>query len=161
MLRRKLETVKTLLRVRMQLENLRAMELAVAVRARDQARAQRDRMAEALRESLMERARAQQQRFHPALMRHRAQYERHLAQLLDAAQAELQQQEQETENRRNELMEAARDRKIMEKLEERVTRLQEADLLKQERRELDDLASARDRKSGVPSPGRVQPGSRA
>jgi len=147
MLERRLETVKMLLRVRRQMENLRAMELAVAVRARDEARAQRDRVAEALRESLMERARAQQQRFHPAVMRHRAQYERYLAQLLDTAEATLQQRGQEMENRRNVLMEAARDRKVMEKLEEKVNRIYEADLLRQERRELDDLASARGRRS--------------
>lgn len=143
MLSRRMETVKTLLRVRERLEDLRAMELAASLRARDDARAQRDRVAESLRDNLMERARAQRNRFQPAIMRHRAQYERYLAQLLDAADATLRQREQEVEERRAVLIEAARDRKVMEKLKEKVNQAYQAGLLRLERRELDDLTSAR------------------
>jgi len=135
--------VATLLRVRRQMEDLRAMELAAAVRAFENAREQRDRIAAALRENMMERAVAQRQRFHPAAMRHRAQYERHLAQMLDAAESALMEREQEVKARREALLEASRNRKVMEKLDEKVNRMLMADLLWRERRELDDLSAAR------------------
>lgn len=115
----KTRTVKTIFRVRKQVEDLRAMALAGAVRKRGVALAQRAEIVAAQRHAIERAQSLLQQVFDPAEVRLYYQYERYLSRLADAKDAQIHAMDEDVEAHRKVLEEAMLGRRIAEKLEER------------------------------------------
>lgn len=138
--RRKRFQYDTLLRIRRRQEDLKAEALAAARRRVGAAERQRTELAQQQRRTLEEAGQAARRRFDAADVRRYYQYERHLAGLtveLDARIAELR---NNAETRRDELEEAMKDRRIVEKLKERRDKMFLQKALKDEQRQSDESA---------------------
>jgi flagellar FliJ protein len=132
---------ETLLRIRKRQEDLRAMALAVARRDLHAARQQRAEITQEQQWILDAAGAAARERFDPSEVRRYYQYERHLARLRDAKDAEIQELTSVVELKRSELEEATRQKRVVEKLKERRTAAYIKYLRKVEQRALDEAAT--------------------
>ena len=132
---------ETLLRIRKRHEDLRAMALATARRKLQSARLQRADIAREQQQILENAGASAKQRFDPGEVRRYYQYERHLARLRDAKDAEIQELETVVESRRGELEEATRKKRVVEKLKERRTATYLKHVRKVEQHMLDEAAT--------------------
>ena len=143
MLRRGLRQFATLVRVRKRQEEQRAERLAAAHRLRRRAQAERDHL-EAERRRMFERAgQAAQGRMSAAEVRRYYQYERHLARLADEKDAEIMRLRQTEAERRAELEEAMKKRRMVERLHERRTESVLREVQRQEQRMSDESGTTR------------------
>jgi len=147
----------TLLRVRQRQEDLRAQALAVALRDVRAAERERAELAERQRQALAAAGVHARDRFNPDQVRLYYQYERHLARRIDEKDASIHAFRGVAERRREELDEAMKRRRIIEKLKERLERAYAAHRVKQEQTLSDEVATnyaafARGRGRGNQSP---------
>jgi len=110
---------ETLLRIRRRQEDLKAQALAVARHEVEVAQAQRRHLAEEQRGILDQAGERSRAYFDASDVRRYYQYERHLARLRDAKDAEIHALRDIEEERRIEVEEAAKRKRIVEKLKER------------------------------------------
>jgi flagellar export protein FliJ len=130
-----------LLRIRKRQEDLKALALAEARRRVAVACEQRTRIVEEQRRALEHAGTLAHGEFDPSEVRRYYQYERHLARLGDAKEAEIITLTKNAEQRRLELEEASKSKRIMEKLEERHTLAHLTHLRKTEQRISDETAT--------------------
>ena len=109
----------TLLRVRERQEELKAQVLAVARREVAVAQAQLAQLADAQHRTLERAGMLARDCFDASEVRTCYQYERHLAQLGDAKEAEIGELQAHAEERRCELLEATKRKRVIEKLKQR------------------------------------------
>ncbi len=145
---RRPDRYNTLLRIRKRQEDLRAYALAASRRDLQLARDERARIVEEQQQMLARAGELAQRGFDASDVRRYYQYERHLARLGDVKDASIRQLEQATEERRAELEEATKAKRIVEKLVERKMDVYQHELRKLEQKTLDEVATsyaARDR----------------
>lgn len=131
----------TLLRVRQRQEDLAALSLASARREMRAARRQRDKITEEQRRTLNRTAALLRDRFDANEARGFYQYERYLAQLRDIKDASIHELHGVAENRRAELEEAARRKRVVEKLIARKMAAYELEMMRLERKAMDEIAT--------------------
>ncbi len=134
---------ETILRIRKRQEDIKAQALASARRQVHAARRERARIAEEQMRALHAAQAIAQGRFDADEVRRYYQYERHLARLGDARDADIRQLENIAEEKRVELETSAKTRRVMERL---VERRASANLLyrrKMEQAALDEAATTR------------------
>lgn len=117
------------------------MALAEARRQVRRAQDQRGAIIEEQRRALDHAGDLSQHAFDASDVRRYYQYERHLARLAVAKDAEIRQLEKTAEHKRMELEEATKRKRIMEKLKERHSAAFQACLQKNEQRSLDEAAT--------------------
>jgi flagellar export protein FliJ len=132
---------ETLLRIRKRQEDLRAAALAVARRNVHNAEEQRARLSEEQRVTLERAKDLARDEFDASDVRRYYQYERHLAQLAVAKDAEIRSLTVVAESRRAELEDATKRKRIVEKLKEHQNAAYEKHVLKQEQRLTDEVAT--------------------
>lgn len=138
---RRPEQFNTLLRIRRRQEDLRAAALGAARREVQRAESQRDAIAEAQSAALETAGARAQERFDPGEIRLYYQYERHLQVLSDAKESEIVQLKGVAEQRRAELEDAMKRRRMIEKLIERKMKVYDAEVRKDEQHAADETAS--------------------
>ncbi len=144
----------TLLRIRRRQEDLRASALATARREESLARHQHTMLQEEQIWALEKGANKARGEFDAAVVRQYYQYERHLARLSVDKEAEVTRLHRAAEGRRNELEDAMKRRRIIERLRERRQEAWTAELNKAEQILLDEVATnyaARSRSATPPS----------
>ena len=153
MLRKKPTQYDTLLRVRAHEEDIKKQSLAEARHQATRAAQERDGFL-ADRQHALERASAlTEEQFDSTDVRRYYQYERHLATLVDERDSSIREWEGIAEERRGELIAAARARQVVEKVKERKWEAYISMLRKEERDALDESASNyryRQRKENTP-----------
>jgi len=127
-----------LLRVRERQERLKAQSLAAARRDVGRAEAQRDALAEEQERVLGEAAR---QRIDAAKVQAFIHYERHIARLAVDKDAEIYSLKSVAETRRRELEDAMKQRKVVERLNERARLAYRDYVLREEQKLLDETGS--------------------
>ena len=132
---------ETLLRIRKRQEDVKASALAVARRNVYNAEEQRIRLAEEQRITLERAKDLARDEFDASDIRRYYQYERHLAQLAVAKDAEIRSLNTVAESRRAELEDATKRKRIVEKLKERQNAAFAKHVLKQEQRLTDEVAT--------------------
>lgn len=110
---------ETLLRIRKRQEDLRAMAMAAARRDVNNAEEQRTRLAAEQRNSLERWAGYLKECLDAGEARRYHQYERHLARLIDDKDADIRRLEGIAEEKRGELLDASKRKRIVGKLKER------------------------------------------
>ena len=130
-----------LLRVRERQEDIRAQALAVARRDVMTAERQREALVEQQRETFAEAGKRARAEFDAREVRMYYQYERFLARLVDEKDVAIGQFRRVAEERRVELEEAMKRRRIVEKLIERKRRAYAAELRKEEQTFADETAA--------------------
>lgn len=146
--------LNTLLRIRRRQEDLRALALAEARRRVRVAREQRQALDDEQVWALEEGAAHARGQFDAAEVRRYYQYERFLARLSVAKEAEVLGLEQKAEGRRGELEDAMKRRRIIERLRERRHEAWMAEMNKSEQILLDEVATnyaARNRSAAASS----------
>jgi flagellar export protein FliJ len=134
---------KTLLRVRKRQENLRGQALALVRRLIRAGEAERTNM-EAQRWAMLEKAADRMKdEFTVSDVQRYYQYERHLARLVVEKDAEIQDYKGQEEERRQELTEAMKHRRIAERLDERSEEEFAAHVRKHDRLSADEVAIGR------------------
>jgi len=144
----------TLLRIRRRQEDARASALADARRKARAARDQRQALEAEQVWAIEEGAAHARGEFDAAEVRRYYQYERHLARLSVAKEAEVLQLDRTAEGRRGELEEAMKRRRIIERLRERRQQAWMAEMNKAEQILLDEVATnyaARERNAAASS----------
>lgn len=131
----------TLLRIRRRQEDLRAAALGAAHRDVRHAEGQRDAIADAQLHILHEAGERAHDVFDPREVRLYYQYERHLQTLSDNKDAEIVSLKKVAEERRVELEEAMKRRRMIEKLIERKMSAYEDEVRKEEQHLADETAS--------------------
>ncbi len=135
---------ETLLRLRKRQEELRAQELAITQRAARRAGEEREQIAAEQRRALEQAAQLMDS---PSLnardLRRHYQYERFLARMDDAKEAEILAFEETARHQREALKTAMKHKRIIERLKEKHLLARFAELRKQEQRETDEAASIR------------------
>ncbi|MBI2431651.1 MAG: flagellar FliJ family protein [Candidatus Hydrogenedentes bacterium] len=125
-----------LLRIRQRQEDARAMALAAVRRAAQVAEEQRQRISETQRQTLESAREVARERLDASELRLYYQYERHLARLGVEADARIHELEQQIEARRDDLVEATKRKKVVERLKE-----SQDELILKEFRRLEQIAS--------------------
>jgi len=131
----------TLLRVRERQEDLRMQALAEARRAVNVAQRRRDELHQEQMRVLDETGARLRAEFDAVDIRRYYQHERYIARLGDETDALIRQLEGEAEKRRAELEEAAKRRKIVEKLQEHARLATRKAQLKDEQHQMDEVAT--------------------
>ena len=131
----------TLLRIRQRQEDYRAAALANAQRDVRQAEARRDAIFEEQRRMFTRAGERAKAAFDPGEIRAYYQYERHLQLVADQQDAKIQQLKQVAEERRLELEDAMKRRRIIEKLIERKMRTYHEEVRKEEQHQADEISS--------------------
>ena len=131
----------TLLRVRKRQEERRALALAKALREQQHAEAERAHLTAEQRRALERAGDTAQEAFDAAEVRCYYQYERHLAQLGDAKDAEIREFTRMSSVRRLELEEATKNKRMIERLRERTEEILHAQSRRDEQRRLDEVAT--------------------
>ncbi len=131
----------TLLRIRKRQEELRALAFADARREVRTAERERDELSAWRREMFDEAGTRARAVFDPGDVRLYYRYERHLARLIDDKDAQIVQLSGTAEQRRMELDDAMKRRRIIEKLLERKERQAHEDMRKAEQKSADETAS--------------------
>ena len=131
----------TLLRIRERQEEIKAQALAAAHREVAVAQAQRAQLAAAQRRVLDRAGLLARARFDASEVRTCYQYERHLARLGDAKEAEIAQLAAQAKECRADLLEATKRKRIIEKLKERRTDAYRKHMQKIEQRAIDEAAT--------------------
>lgn len=132
----------TLLRIRKRQEDLSAYALAAARREVHLAQSERRRIAQEQQHTLAQAAEAAQEHFDASDVRRYYQYERHLARLGDSKDAQIRQLEEVAEERRAELEDATKAKRVVEKLVERRMLAYRQELRKLEQKTLDEVATS-------------------
>lgn len=130
-----------LLRVRERQERLKAQSLAAARRDVGRAEAQRDALAEEQERVLGEAGKAARQRIDAAKVQAFIHYERHIARLAVDKDAEIYSLKSVAETRRGELEDAMKQRKVVERLNERARLAYRDYVLREEQKLLDETGS--------------------
>jgi flagellar export protein FliJ len=130
----------TLLRVRRRMEDIKARALAREQREAARLDAERQAMVAEQRRTLDAARVAVGEMFDASEVRRHYQYERYLARCVDAKDAQIRAQARVVAQRRDELTEAMKDRKKIEKLRERKLRVFFQMQRKQEQMLLDEVA---------------------
>lgn len=130
----------TLQRVRQRKEDQCAQRLAEARRDVAAAERQREALQAETRATLEAAASRATDHLDASDLRRYYQYERHLARMTDAKDAEIRQLEGVREDRRDELEDAMKARRVVEKLRERKLLARQKRLRKEEQRLLDEVA---------------------
>ena len=131
----------TLLRIRQRQEDLYAAALATARRDVRHAEQKRDTISQAQQLTLQKAGERSHALFDPREIRTYYQYERHLQRLADVSDAEIRQLNKVAEERRQELEEAMKRRRIIEKLIERKMRVYHEEVRKEEQHQADEVSS--------------------
>ena len=131
----------TLLRIRQRQEDLYAAALATARRDVQRAEQQRDAITQAQQLMLEKAVQRAQALFDPREIRTYYQYERHLQRLVDMRDAEIRKLKKVAEERRQELEEAMKRRRIIEKLIERKMHTYHEEIRKEEQHQADEVSS--------------------
>lgn len=137
---RKPETIRTLVRIRERQEDLRAQALAGARHAVTHAEQQRESILQMQRDTLEQARETAQRHFDASDVRRYYQYERYLSRLADVKDAEIRKLEAQAEQRRRELEEALKQRRMMEKLHERAEEARLRSFRQFEQKALDEVA---------------------
>jgi flagellar FliJ protein len=130
-----------LLRVRERQERMKAQALAAARREVDRALSQRDALQEEQLRVLGEAGEAARQHVNASKVQAFIHYERHIAQLAVDKDAEVYALQSAAEKRRAELESAMKQRKVVERLDERERLAYRNHVLKEEQKLLDETAS--------------------
>ena len=130
-----------LIRVRQLQEDLRAQAFAVAQRQVDRARTERQALAEQRALTLQAASERTRERFDAREIRLYYQYERRLARLADEKDAEIVQLKSVAAERRDELEDAMKRRRMVEKLKDRKVAVYEAEVRKEEQKLADETAT--------------------
>jgi flagellar export protein FliJ len=130
-----------LLRVRERREDLRAQALAETRREIHVNERQRDEIIDRQRRTLEEAGAAAQHEFDARDVRQYYVYERHLARLAVEKDANLAQLRSTEETRRIELEDAMKERRIVERLKERLNDAFTAEVVKEEQKTTDETAT--------------------
>lgn len=137
----KLETV---LKVKTRVEDLRKLELYEAELHRDKARLELCRWQEEVADHIrLYREKFRQQRINPEEANNYHRYLTWLSLQVDLATVRLQEREREVAERREKLIEASKEKKILEKLKEKAYQDYQAEQLSAEIRFLDQLGTER------------------
>ena len=131
----------TLLRVRERQERLKAQALASARREVDRAQIQRDALAEEQRCLLEEAGAASREHVDAHKTQSLIHYERHIARLAVDKDAEIHGLKSIAEKRRTELEDAMKQRKVVERLDERERLNYRSHVMHEEQKLLDETAS--------------------
>lgn len=131
----------TLVRIRKRQEDVRAQVLASARREVRVAEGQRAELRDQQRRTLEEAGASARDRFRADEVRRYYEYERHLARLIDEKDAALIQFREAAEERRLELEDAMKQRRVAEKLTERAETEFFAEVRKEEQKSMDELAA--------------------
>jgi len=131
----------TLLRVRKRQEEIQAQALAVAKRSVQTARDQRSKLAQERKNTFQQAGKAVHPRFDASEVRKFYQYARHLAHLGDLKDVEIRELVTLAEERQEELEDAMKARRIVEKLMERKMTVFKKELAKQEQKAIDEVAT--------------------
>lgn len=131
-----------LLRVRQVQQDLRAHAFAGVQREIAAARHQRNQIERERKGLLDDAAKRTREHFDPRQMRSFYQYERHLARLIDDADSEIRRLCSVAEERRAELEEAMKNRRMIEKLRQRKINAFLTELQKDEQKLSDEKATA-------------------
>ena len=147
-MRRRPDRYHTLLRIRRRQEDLHAYALAAARREVQLAQVERRRITEEQQRTLDRAAELGREHFDASDLRRYYQYERHLARLGDTKDALIRDLEQVADERRTELEEATKAKRVVEKLVEHRMAAYQDELRKLEQKTVDEVATsyaARDR----------------
>jgi flagellar export protein FliJ len=153
MLSKKPTQYDTLLRVRAHEEDIKKQSLAEARQQAKRAAQERDGLLADRQHALVRASELTEEQFDSTDVRRYYQYERHLATLVDERDASIREWEGIAEERRGELIAAARARQVVEKVKERKWEAYHAMLRKEEQNALDESASNyryRQRKENAP-----------
>lgn len=131
----------TLLRIRKRQEDIKAQALAVTRRSIRIAERQRADLAKYQRLTLEKAGALALERFDPSEVRMYYQYERHLATLIDEKDASILELRSAAEERRAELEDAMKRRRIVEKLQERLQSAFMKQVRKDEQTRADEVAT--------------------
>lgn len=131
----------TLLRVRKHEEDIKNQSLVEARNMAKRALQERDGFLEDRRHALARASEVAEQQFDAADVRRYYQYERHLATMVDQRDATIKEWEGIAEERRVELIAAARARQVVEKVRDRKMEAYREMLSKEEQDALDESAS--------------------
>jgi flagellar FliJ protein len=131
----------TLLRIRKRQEDLKAQALALAHQQAQRAREERAGIASEQRRTLEQAGELVRARFDASEVRRYYQYERHLSRLGDTKDAEIRQLDGVVEEKRLDLEEAAKQKQVVEKLQERRMAAYQKEQLKQEQKVSDEVAT--------------------
>ena len=140
---RRPEQYATLLRVRKRQEDLSAQVLAGVRREMRAAELQRADFEDQQRRAIDSAQAYTGENFDERLFPQYVQYQRHLARMAVAKDAEIEQLRQQTAGRRLELENAMRQRRMVDRLIERSERIVSNNLKKEEQRSSDESASTR------------------
>jgi len=136
----KLETV---LKVKARIEDLRKLELREAESRRDKARLELFRWQKEIADHIRLYREKFQQRINPEEANNYHRYLTWLNRQADLAALQLQEREKEVAERRQKLVEASKERKILEKLKEKAYQNYQAEQLRAEIQFLDELGTGR------------------
>lgn len=136
----KLETV---LKVKARIEDLRKMELREAESRRDQARLELYRWQKEIADNIRLYREKFQQRINPEEVNNYHRYLTWLNRQADSAALQLQEREKEVAERRQKLVEASKEKKILEKLKDKAYQDYQAEQLRAEIQFLDELGTGR------------------
>ncbi|NIA14320.1 MAG: hypothetical protein GWP08_09575 [Nitrospiraceae bacterium] len=130
-----------LIRVRQLQEDLRAQAFATAQRQVDWAKSERQALADQRVLTLQAAGERARERFDVCEIRLYYQYERRLARLMDEKDAEIVQLKGVAAERRDELEDAMKRRRMVEKLKDRKMAAYEAEVRKEEQKLVDETAT--------------------
>ncbi len=130
-----------LLRIRQLQQDLQGQALASARRAVSTARQQRESLVEQRIFLISEAGTKAQHHFDPVDIRAYYQYERHLARLVDAKDAEISSLEAQAEQQRAELEQAMKRRRVVERLRERKLQAFLDEVQREEQKASDEAAT--------------------